>query len=177
MKTEVKEKLRFKNYLIFLIGYFSFILMSHFILIITLQFPLDDYIWLIALLFVLIIFTLYALGDLNLKKDKLILNQDKSSWSNVKTYNIITWLLSFMVFANFIGEDNYLNARVVVFSLLTLLSVVLSNLSFSKIYPKEAGLKFFFVKISLLTVFAGALTFFAYTSLFGIFTVISDLFS
>ncbi|HHX32844.1 MAG TPA: hypothetical protein GX713_01240, partial [Mollicutes bacterium] len=50
MKTEVKEKLHFKKYLIFLIGYFTFILIYFIYDIVTGVFSLKEIIDLIILL-------------------------------------------------------------------------------------------------------------------------------
>ena len=95
MKTEVKEKLHFKKYLVFLIGYFAFILIYFIYDIVTGVFSLKEIIDLIILLLALILFTIYTLKDFNLKKDKLLLNQ-KSSWLKVKIYNSLTWIFSFI---------------------------------------------------------------------------------
>jgi len=178
MEKKAKEKLKFENYLYFLRGYFIFILIGHTLFILGKMASLVDFLGLIILLLLLILFTQYVIGDFILKKDKMFLNQDKSSWTSVKICNSLTWIFSFITFISLVDtgtkltEYNYLDSLVVFFSLLTILSVFLSNLSFNKIFTNEESMKYFFVKISLLTVFAGGLTLWAFTSIFGLIPII-----
>ena len=138
MKTEVKEKLHFKKYLVFLIGYFAFIIATRVIFTIGQAWTLGEYIEYIIRPFLLIFFTIYVLWVYNLKKDKIVLNQNNSSLSFVKAFNSITWILGFFLqfslLASAVGSDvyNYLDPLVVTFALLALLSTFLLNFFFKK---------------------------------------------
>ncbi|HHX32807.1 MAG TPA: hypothetical protein GX713_01055 [Mollicutes bacterium] len=183
MKTEVKEKLHFKKYLVFLIGYFAFIIATRVIFTIGQVGSLAERMEFIIGALLLMFFTIYVLRVYNSKKDKFILNQNDPSWSVVKGFNSLTWIIGFFIQFSIMRssfpdhEINYLDPLTVTFSLLAILSAFLVTFFSKKIFSKEDGMQYFFYKVSFLTIFAGIFTLEGFLSIAGIFSLIFSLFS